>query len=382
MMNPEASIEITTDTLPHNLETISLNDDDDDNNSHAATQSVDAATIEEIVEEQSKREFYTRCVVGLVFFAFVVFVIVDSATNMHALGAVHEFLEWVEQNPVSGVFAFVIVYFVATVLFIPGALLTLGAGFVFAMAFGLGAGVVLGTLAVFFGASIGATVSFLLGRYLLRRQMHKLTNKYAIFEALEAALVKKGLRIFVLLRLSPIIPFSLLNYIAGITSVSLKDYVIALFAILPGTILYVFLGASAGSLAESATSGDNATLTIVITVVGAVFGILAIAVTSRYAKAELNRVLEERRLADEIEQAEADLQEGGNTDKKSSKPVMQDESHTQIMDGSATEFGDYNNGGSDEGSNGPTLMSIQEDSIAATRTDAAPAPPMNADFNC
>merc|ERR1711865_1280916 len=107
--------------------------------------------------------------------------------------------------------------------------------------------------------------------------MGKLTTKYAIFQALEAALEKKGLRIFILLRLSPIIPFSLLNYAAGITSVSLRDYVLALFAILPGTVLYVFLGASAGSLTESATSGNNATLAICITVVGAVFGILAIA---------------------------------------------------------------------------------------------------------
>ena len=65
-------------------------------------------TIEEAVEEQSKQAFYTRLVVGLVFVSFVVFVIVDSATNMHALDALHDFLEWVEDNPVEGVFAFVV----------------------------------------------------------------------------------------------------------------------------------------------------------------------------------------------------------------------------------------------------------------------------------
>ena len=57
---------------------------------------------------------------------------------------------------------------ISTVLFIPGSLLTLGAGFVFSNAFGLGVGVLLGVTAVFFGASAGALISFLLGRYLFR----------------------------------------------------------------------------------------------------------------------------------------------------------------------------------------------------------------------
>ena len=93
-----------------------------------------------------------------------------------------------------------------------------------------------------------------------------------------------------LLRLSPIIPFNAINYIAGVTAISLMNYCLALFAILPGTILYVFLGASAGSLADSANSNDNMTVTIVVIVVGIVFGIGAVALTSFYAKKELTRV--------------------------------------------------------------------------------------------
>ena len=88
----------------------------------------------------------------------------------------------------------------ATVLFIPGSILTLGAGFVFSMAFGLGAGVVLGTISVFFGASFGAIIAFTLGRYLLKDQVSKLSRKYAIFEALNLALEANGLKIFLLLR--------------------------------------------------------------------------------------------------------------------------------------------------------------------------------------
>jgi uncharacterized membrane protein YdjX (TVP38/TMEM64 family) len=192
------------------------------------------------------------------------------------------------------------------VQFIPGSILTLGAGFVFANAFGLGIGVLLGTVSVFFGASAGAICAFLIGRFLLREWVTTLTKKYAIFEALDIAFEEKGLRIMVLLRLSPIIPFNAINYIVGVTALSFWSYVWALIAILPGTVLYVFLGASAGSLTDSANSGDSSTVTLVVIIVGIVFGVLAVGVTSYYAKKELNKVVAKRQA-----ELEAENQENG-----------------------------------------------------------------------
>lgn len=246
-----------------------------------------------------------KLLVGLLLLAFVIFVIVDAATTGYTQDVVTGFLDWIEDNPVAGLFAFVAVYCVATVCFIPGSVLTLGAGFVFSMAFGLGAGVALGTLAVFLGASLGGIASFLLGRYLLQEQVAKLAKKYAVFEALDIALAENGLKIFTLLRLSPVIPFNVINYLGGVSNVSLRDYVISLLAILPGSALYVFLGASAGSLTDSASSGSDPTVTIIIVVVGAVFGILAIWLTTRYARRELNRILEQRRTQEEEEEDES-----------------------------------------------------------------------------
>lgn len=234
--------------------------------------------------------------VGLLLLGFVIYVIIDSVTNKYVRDGLESFLQWIEENPLSGFFLFVIVYIVATLLFIPGSLLTLGAGFVFSMALhGLGVGVVVATLSVVIGASIGAILAFVLGRYLLLEQVRKLSKKYAIFEALNVALETNGLKIFILLRLSPIIPFSALNYLAGALSVSLRDYLLSLFAIIPGTVLYVFLGASAGSLADSSSSGSsNTTVTIVVVVAGVVLGVLAIYLTTRYARKELHRIIEER----------------------------------------------------------------------------------------
>lgn len=268
--------------------------------------SQDAEQVEEEEEEVSEEELKLRrrnrnkkIIIGLFLLAFIIFVIVDSTTTGYLRSGINTALQWIEANPVAGMFVFMLVYFVATVIFVPGSILTLAAGFVFANAFGLGVGLFLGTLAVFIGASAGAIVSFLLGRFLLRDWVKGLAGKYAVFEALDIALAEKGLRIMTLLRLSPIIPFNAVNYIAGVTSISFLNYCIALFAILPGTILYVFLGASAGSLADSANSGDNMTVTIVVIVVGAVFGIFAIVLTSIYARRELNKVVADRAEAEQ-----------------------------------------------------------------------------------
>ena len=107
---------------------------------------------------QTKSCPWGKIIVGVILLSLIAFVIVDSLTTKYITSAFETFLEWIETNLVAGVFAFMGVYFVATVLFIPGSILTLGSGFVFGKAVGLGPGVALATAAVFVGASLGAIV--------------------------------------------------------------------------------------------------------------------------------------------------------------------------------------------------------------------------------
>lgn len=274
------------------------------------------ATPEELAA--AKRARWKKISIGLVFVCLIVFIIADSLTNRYVATGIQSFLQWFEDNPVAGLFVFMAVYFLATVLFVPGSILTLGAGFVFANAFGLGWGVLLATVSVFTGATAGDITAFLLGRYLLRDWVQGWTVKYPIFKAIDKALETNGFRIMSLLRLSPIIPFNAVNYIAGITAISFSAYAWANIFILPGTILFCFLGATAGSLADSGASGDNSTVTIVTIVVGVVFGVLAIVVISFYAKKELNKIIAEQE--EEEGNAEAsetnDLESGLSEDQK------------------------------------------------------------------
>ena len=150
-------------------------------------------------------------------------------------------LQWVEDLGAIAPIAFMLIYIVATVAFLPGSVLTLGAGVLF--------GIVKGSIYVFFGATIGATLAFLVGRYLARGWISKKIAGNEKFSAIDRAVGKEGFKIVLLTRLSPIFPFNLLNYGMGVTGVSLKDYVLASVGMIPGTIMYVYIGSLAGSLA-------------------------------------------------------------------------------------------------------------------------------------
>lgn len=106
----------------------------------------------------SKRSSFpwTKIFVGMLLVGVIIYVIFDSVTTKNIQTGFVIFLEWVETNIIAGVFAFMFVYFVATIAFVPGSILTLGSGFVFGGAVGLGPGVALATTAVFIGASLGS----------------------------------------------------------------------------------------------------------------------------------------------------------------------------------------------------------------------------------
>jgi uncharacterized membrane protein YdjX (TVP38/TMEM64 family) len=150
-------------------------------------------------------------------------------------------LQWVDDLGAIAPIAFILVYMVATVAFLPGSLLTLGAGVLF--------GIVQGSFYVFIGATLGATLAFLVGRYVARGWISQKIAGNPKFKAIDRAVGKEGFKIVLLTRLSPIFPFNLLNYGMGVTGVALKDYVLASVGMIPGTIMYVYIGSLAGSIA-------------------------------------------------------------------------------------------------------------------------------------
>src|SRR5437667_5494605 len=144
-------------------------------------------------------------------------------------------LDWIGKLGPWGPVIFVGIYVVATVLFVPGSVLTLGAGAVF--------GVALGSVCVSISATLGATAAFLVGRYLARNAIARKIEKNEKFAAIDRAVADEGWKIVLLTRLSPVFPFTLLNYAFGLTRVKLSHYVLASWlGMIPGTVMYVYLG--------------------------------------------------------------------------------------------------------------------------------------------
>jgi uncharacterized membrane protein YdjX (TVP38/TMEM64 family) len=203
-----------------------------------------------------------------------------------------ESLQWIDGLGWTGAIAFIALYIIATVAFLPGSILTLGAGVVF--------GVVAGSVYVFVGATLGATLAFLVGRYLARGWVAQRIAGTDKFRAIDHAVGREGFKIVLLTRLSPVFPFNLLNYAFGVTSVSLRDYVLGCIGMIPGTVMYVYLGSLAGNLAliGSDSQPTNPTVQWIIRI----FGFLATVAVTLYVTRLARQALAESIAAPTSEQ--------------------------------------------------------------------------------
>jgi uncharacterized membrane protein YdjX (TVP38/TMEM64 family) len=186
-----------------------------------------------------------RAVLGLLGVAAVVAALILLPVNQWLLALI----ERIQGMGLAGAAVFVVAYVAATVLALPGSILTLGAGFAY--------GPVYGTLLVMLASNLGANAAFLLGRTVLRERVSRRIAGDARFSAVDAAVGAQGFRVVLLLRLSPLLPFNLLNYALGLTRVRPRDYALAsLIGMFPGTLLYVYLGSLVTSVTQL-TSGQR-----------------------------------------------------------------------------------------------------------------------------
>jgi uncharacterized membrane protein YdjX (TVP38/TMEM64 family) len=177
---------------------------------HQSLMGMNNGSLYEVEERnEQRRTRWTRAAIGLVLVISLLFVIVDSFGDRKVEAAILNFLEWVQEHPFEGVLAVICVYIVATILFVPGSILTLGTGYAFGRAFAdnTAFGVLLASTvstisllvsvlghiistfslnqAVFIGACLGSICSFILGRYLFRDFVLRLAASYPIFRAID-----------------------------------------------------------------------------------------------------------------------------------------------------------------------------------------------------
>nr|GMD14946.1 TVP38/TMEM64 family membrane protein slr0305-like [Ipomoea batatas] len=131
----------------------------------------------------------------------------------------------------AGYALFVAVYAGLEVLAIPAIPLTMSAGLLF--------GSFIGTIIVSISGTVAASIAFLIARYFARDRILKLVEGNKKFLAIDKAIGENGFKVVTLLRLSPLLPFSLGNYLYGLTSVKFVPYVLGSWlGMLPGTWAY------------------------------------------------------------------------------------------------------------------------------------------------
>jgi len=182
--------------------------------------------------------------VKIAIFAAVVVGLIVATKLLPVKDYLKSLLEWVREiGAVKGGLVVVIFYIVSCVLFLPGSVVTLGAGFLFK--------VLVGTVVVSIGSTLGACAAFLVGRTVARGWIAKKVEGNAKFAAIDRAVGREGFKIVLLTRLSPVFPFNLLNYGYGLTKVKFAHYALASWiGMLPGTVMFVYFGSTLRSLAD------------------------------------------------------------------------------------------------------------------------------------
>jgi len=187
------------------------------------------------------------------------------------------FAAWVQSLGVWGPLVFIAGYGISAVLLIPAVLLTISAGALF--------GFRRGVIYVSLGATLGAILAFFAARYLVRQFVEAYVNRNPRLAAIDRAVESEGKRLVFLLRLSPIVPFVLLNYVLGISRISFREYILGTAGMLPAVAAYVYAGKVAGDLATLAAGAatPRGPMYYVLLTVGLVATVVATILITRAA---------------------------------------------------------------------------------------------------
>ena len=182
----------------------------------------------------------------VILLAVAVAALILLGRHFHLAELFSAMLDRIRQMGALAPVLFIVLYILGAVLFVPGSVLTIGAGVLF--------GLLWGSIYVSIGATIGATAAFLIGRYVARDWVRRQLESNRKFTAIDQAVGREGWKIVLMTRLSPVFPFNLLNYAFGLTAVRLRDYLLATWiGIMPGSVLYVYIGSLGGTLASSSS---------------------------------------------------------------------------------------------------------------------------------
>jgi uncharacterized membrane protein YdjX (TVP38/TMEM64 family) len=174
-------------------------------------------------------------------------------------------------------------YIVAAVVLAPAFFLTVAAGAMF--------GVLRGSLLVFIGASLGATAVYALASPLADSRLMRRVTRDSRVAAVRSAVTSEALLITFLLRLSPLVPYNVLNYALVLSGVRYRDFAIGLLGMIPAILLYTYYGKVVGDVAALAAgvAPPRGPEYYVLLVVGLIAIVISTTLVTRAARKAIER---------------------------------------------------------------------------------------------
>mmetsp|Transcript_10570 Transcript_10570/g.15885 ORF Transcript_10570/g.15885 Transcript_10570/m.15885 type:complete len:301 (-) Transcript_10570:88-990(-) len=231
---------------------------------------------------------WIRIIIVLVLASFIIFALCHPTFSADLLTF---FLRWIELHPWDGAMAFILAYIICNVLMIPGIILSVGAGIVYVQVAGFWPGVLFATAILCVSAFLGSCLAFLNARFLLRTAVVYLIRNQPKFRLIDKAVQHNGVKVVFLFRLSPVTPYSLFNYVMGVSSVTFTDYCIGGLGMIPNIFAYAYLGATIQNIVEISTvNPENSKFLLCMTVVGAVILVITVGFIFYITRKELLRI--------------------------------------------------------------------------------------------
>ena len=198
----------------------------------------------------------------------------------------NDVIEWVVLTVAAlgpwGMLLFILAYIVAAVTLAPAFLLTLAAGAIF--------GLLRGTILVYVGAVLGSSAVFAIASPLAHSRLLRRLDRDPRIAAVRSAVAGEGTWVMFLLRLSPVVPFVLLNYALALSGVRYRDFLMASIGMLPAIVMYVYYGKVAGDVAKLAAGVAplRGPAYYTLLVVGLIATIIATTAITRAARKSMN----------------------------------------------------------------------------------------------
>ncbi|CAA9988885.1 SNARE associated Golgi protein, putative [Plasmodium knowlesi strain H] len=235
---------------------------------------------------RTKMQVLIKVLIIVAIFFLLVFLITKFKKFLDLINVV---IKWVGEQGSWSILLFILLFTCTAPLFMSVEIMCVGAGLIFSGVYGKFWGIIVAVFSVATGYVLGMSLCFIISRYLMHEFIYKKLMVYPIYLAFNQAINSNGLSFVLLIRLSPILPASVVSYILGVTSVKYKDFALGSISALPSISIFVYIGVLLQDI-SNISEMENQWTNLIILFIGFILGVIAIAYISVVTKRRLNNL--------------------------------------------------------------------------------------------